>query len=40
MLPPAPDGPPSPEQAAAFTRAAAENGIEILGPPGVLPTDL
>lgn len=34
------DGPPTPEQAAAFTGAAAENGIEILGPPGMLPADL
>ena len=34
------DGPPRPEQAAADARAAAENGIEILGPPGMLPTDL
>ena len=39
-LPPAPDGPPTPEQAEVFTRVAAENGIIVLGPPGMLPTDL
>ena len=35
-LPPAP-GPMTLEQAVAFTAAAAEHGIEILGPPGALP---
>jgi len=34
------DGRPTPEQAAALAGAAADNGIEILGPPGMLPTDL
>lgn len=34
------DGPPTPDQIDAFTRGAIENGIEILGPPGMLPTDL
>jgi quercetin dioxygenase-like cupin family protein len=32
--------PPTIEQIEAFTRGAIENGIEILGPPGMLPTDL
>ena len=31
--------PPTHEQIEAFTRGAIENGIEILGPPGMLPTD-
>jgi len=31
---------PTPEEAAAVTRAAARHGIEILGPPGMLPTEL
>ena len=34
------EGPPSFEEIEAFTRSAIENGIEILGPPGMLPTDL
>ena len=37
---PFPERPPTPEEAAALTRAAAEHGIEILGPPGMLPRDL
>jgi mannose-6-phosphate isomerase-like protein (cupin superfamily) len=34
------DGPPTDEQAEAITRAAAENGITFLGPPGMLPSEL
>jgi hypothetical protein len=37
-LPPALE--PTAAQAADFARLAAENGIVILGPPGMLPTDL
>lgn len=34
------DGAPTEEQAEAITRAAAENGITLLGPPGMLPSEL
>jgi quercetin dioxygenase-like cupin family protein len=34
---PSPAGPPTPEQAERLTAAAAEHGIEILGPPGTRP---
>jgi quercetin dioxygenase-like cupin family protein len=33
-------GPMTLKEAVAFTAAAAQHGIEILGPPGTLPTDL
>ncbi len=33
-------GPMTLNEAVAFTAAAARHGIEILGPPGMLPTDL
>ncbi len=32
--------PLTPEEAGAVTRAAARHGVEILGPPGMLPTEL
>ena len=38
--PPALDAPPSPEVLDSVSREAARNGIEILGPPGMVPTDL
>ena len=38
--PPALDAPPSTELLDFVSREAARNGIEILGPPGMLPTDL
>ena len=34
------NGPPTEEQAEAITRVAAENGIILLGPPGMLPAEL
>ena len=37
-LPPPPQGPPSHDEVETLNRLAAENGIEILGPPGALPT--
>jgi quercetin dioxygenase-like cupin family protein len=39
-LPPPLEGPPSPDELAAVARIAAEYGIELIGPPGMLPTDL
>jgi quercetin dioxygenase-like cupin family protein len=36
-LPP-PHGPPSADEVEMLNRLATENGIEILGPPGTLPT--
>src|SRR6266480_1593340 len=39
-LPPHAEGPPSPEQAAELSELAAEYDIEILGPPGMLPSEL
>jgi quercetin dioxygenase-like cupin family protein len=39
-LPPASDGPPSAEELEALGKVAAEYGIEFLGPPGMLPSDL
>jgi quercetin dioxygenase-like cupin family protein len=38
VLPPAPPGPPSQEEVEAMSRLASEHGIEILGPPGALPS--
>jgi hypothetical protein len=37
-LPPAPPGPPSVEEVERVNRVAADHGIEILGPPGALPS--
>ena len=38
VLPPPPPGPPSEADVENLTRLAAEHGIEILGPPGALPS--
>ena len=38
-LPPPPPGPPSDEEVAAIGVLAAKHGIDLLGPPGALPSD-
>lgn len=38
-VPPAPNGPPPAEQVRQMVELAQRHGIEILGPPGTLPTD-
>ena len=39
-LPPPATGPPGDDEVARVIAIAAEHGIEVLGPPGMLPTDL
>lgn len=40
VLPPPSDGPPPPEAVERITRIAEQHGIQLLGPPGMIPSEL